>query len=80
VALRSSDSLLIGTAWMEGSLLCNHFPAIRMARRSCGYLLFRNPNGTPEQQNEYVEVSAGGILYFSVLPRDQASGPDVPSE
>lgn len=68
VALRSSDSLLIGTAWMEGSLLCNHFPAIRMARRSCGYLLFRNPTGTAERQNEYVEVSAGGILYFSVLP------------
>jgi adenylate cyclase len=67
VAFRSPVSLLTGTAWVEGGMLCYQFSAVTLSRKSCGYL-FRNPSGTHDEQNEYVQVGLLDILYFSVKP------------
>ncbi len=67
VAFRDPDTLLTGTAWVEGGMLCYQFSAVALSRKSCGYL-FRNPSGTHDEQNEYVQVGLLDILYFSVKP------------
>ncbi len=67
VAFRSPVSLLTGTAWVEGGMLCYQFSAVALSRKSCGYV-FRNPVGTPDEQNEYVQVGVADVLYFSVKP------------
>ena len=67
VGFRNPVSLLTGTAWVEGGMLCYQFPAAPLSRKACGYL-FRNPGGTPEEQNEYVQVGVADVLYFSLKP------------
>ena len=67
VAFRGFDSLVVGTAWVEGGMLCFDFPALGVARGSCSYL-YRNPKGTPEEQNEFIRLGLSQILTFSVKP------------
>lgn len=67
VAFRGSDSLVVGTAWVEDGMLCIDIPALGVARESCSYL-YHNPKGTPEEQNEYVRLGLYEILTFSVRP------------
>jgi len=67
VAFRDPTSLLAGTVWVEGAMLCYQYPAVALGRKSCSHL-FRNPTGTAANNNEYVRVSVGGVLYFSVQP------------
>ncbi|MDP6342884.1 MAG: tetratricopeptide repeat protein [Alphaproteobacteria bacterium] len=67
VAFRSDVSLLTGTVWIEGGMLCTHFPATLVDRKACSYI-FRNPIGTAEAGNEYIKVGLGSVLYFSAKP------------
>ncbi len=67
VAFRNNVSLMTGTAWIEGGMLCVHFPATLVSRKSCSYV-FRNPEGAPETGDEYVQVGVGNVLYFSATP------------
>ena len=67
VVYRSERSFIIGTATVEQDQLCLRFEANIGGRKDCGYV-YRNPEGTAEQQNEYVYVSATGLRYFSVIP------------
>lgn len=73
VAFRGHASLLTGSFHLEGNLLCVKFPGTLLGREDCGYV-YRNPDGTPEERNEYVRVSIGDIYYFSVSAnRESAS-------
>ncbi len=67
---RGSENQSVGTATRDGDLLCLQTPGLFMGRRYCGPL-YRNPNGTPEKQDEYSFVSASGIRRFT----DQAMRP-----
>jgi hypothetical protein len=42
-------------------------PAAVLGRRDCGYV-YRNPQGTPQEHNEYVRVALRAIYHFSMKP------------
>ncbi len=65
IAFRSGYSLITGTAREDDDRLCMHFPARGDPDEYCAYL-FRNPQGTPEKQNEYVLLGNTQILQFSL--------------
>lgn len=67
VVFKGSNSLLAGTAYVESDMLCIRFPARGLDRKQCSYL-FRNPEGTRENQNEYVMAADTMILSFSIKP------------
>ncbi len=67
VAFRGSDSLLTGSARVEGDRLCLRFPALAGGQELCNYL-FRNPEGNPAQQNKYALVGPQGIFNFTIEP------------
>ncbi len=54
-----------GKASVEGDRLCYEIPAILLGRRFCG-VVYRNPDGTPEERNEYVAVDVFDVHYFSL--------------
>ncbi len=68
VAFRGRASLLTGTVRLDADLLCIEFPGALLGREECGYI-YLNPDGSAEQQSEYVRVALGDIYYFSVKPR-----------
>jgi len=67
VAYRGRASLLTGTYRLSGNLLCVEYPGTLLGREDCGHV-YRNPEGTTQQHNEFVRVSIGDIYYFSVSP------------
>jgi adenylate cyclase len=64
---RGQNHQMVGTASRDGDLLCLQSPSLFMGRRYCG-LLYRNPTGTPEKQDEYSFVSAIGVGRFTTRP------------
>ncbi len=56
---------LKGTASVEGDMLCYRFPETLMGRKLCGPV-YRNPDGTPEDRNEYVAADVFDVHDFSV--------------
>ncbi len=67
VALRSRGMLLTGAVQIDGDLLCIEIPGAVLGRRDCGYV-YRNPQGTPQEHNEYVRVGLRAVYHFSVAP------------
>jgi adenylate cyclase len=65
VVFKGFNSLLTGKATVEGDRLCIRFPSRNLGRKQCSHL-YRNPEGTPEEQNEYVMVADTLILKFSI--------------
>ena len=65
VAYRDPSHYLSGFASVEGGMICQKYSAFLMGRKHCSYL-YRNPDGTPEERNEYIIVSVFRIAYFSV--------------
>jgi tetratricopeptide (TPR) repeat protein len=64
---RHPTSTVTGTFWVEGDRLCGQSPELIKGRTYCN-LLYRNPPGRPEDQNEYVRVHIYSVYYFSVQP------------
>jgi TolB-like protein/class 3 adenylate cyclase/cytochrome c-type biogenesis protein CcmH/NrfG len=56
---------LKGTASVEGDMLCYRFPETLMGRKLCGPV-YKNPDGTPDDRNEYVAADVFDVHYFSV--------------
>ena len=65
IAFRNSTSLLVGKSWIDSDRLCVRFRTSMQGRDDCGYV-YRNPNGSAAEQNEYVRVALGSIYYFSL--------------
>jgi len=57
--------MLVGNAWIEGDQFCVRFSADLLGRDDCGSV-YRNPNGTADERNEYVRVALGNLYYFSL--------------
>jgi tetratricopeptide (TPR) repeat protein len=55
-----------GTSWIEGDMLCNQWQVHVFARKHC-MTVFRTPGGTPENKDEYLEISDFGPFSFSPL-------------
>jgi adenylate cyclase len=64
---REPSFVATGRAWVEDDMLCKETEMILMGRKFCGYL-YQNPDGTPEERDEYVYVSPFDVTYFSVKP------------
>lgn len=56
-----------GTSRLEADRLYNRYEELAMGREAQVYL-YRNPDGTPEGQNDYVMANPWGIHYFTVTP------------
>ena len=65
-AYRDLESLVTGSASVEGNALCQRSESVLMDRKHCG-IVYRNPDGTPELKDEYVYASPNGIFRFSVM-------------
>jgi adenylate cyclase len=64
---RGPDYQLVGTVSRIGDMLCLQSPAVLLERQLCGPI-FRNPSGTPEQQDEYTYPNAYALKQFSATP------------
>ncbi|MDJ0957889.1 MAG: winged helix-turn-helix domain-containing protein [Arenicellales bacterium] len=65
IAFRNDTSMLVGTAWVENDMFCVKYRTSMQGREDCGYV-YRNPDGTRDEQNEYVRLALGNIYYFTV--------------
>ena len=61
-------TLMSGATHVQGDMLCMRFESIGMGRVRCGYV-YRNPDGTSEEANEFTFVDPGWILHFSIKDR-----------
>ena len=61
----SPTTLMSGTTHVQSDMLCVRYEIISMGRVRCGYV-YRNPEGTPAESNEFTFVEPGWILHFSV--------------
>ena len=61
--------LVLGTDrskyWIEGDMLCTK----KWKLLSGCYPVFRNPEGTPERNDEYLLIHGAGFLAFNTIPR-----------
>ena len=53
-----------GTVSVEENSLCYDIPGLPLSRRFCGRV-YRNPDGTPDERNEYVLVDMFDVHQFS---------------
>ena len=66
VAFKNDSSLMVGTARIKQDMFCVNFPSNILGRDDCGYV-YRNQNGSHDQENEYIWAATGAIYYFSVI-------------
>lgn len=65
IAYRSANSLNIGKAFIEDGMLCTQSKTSRLGRKQCGFI-YRNPDGTSKENNEYVYVNLFSLMKFGV--------------
>ena len=65
IAYRSANSLNIGKAFIEDGMLCTQSKTSRLGRKQCGFI-YRNPDGTSKENNEYVYVNIFSLMKFGV--------------
>jgi adenylate cyclase len=53
-----------GTVSIDSDRLCYQIPALILGRKFCGYV-YKNPQGTPENNNEYIAVDVFDVHHFS---------------
>jgi tetratricopeptide (TPR) repeat protein len=56
----------IGKAWLEGDLACEQWDKLLDGLKSC-YHIYRNPEGTPEEYNEFLAMTDFAIIPFSPI-------------
>ena len=74
-----SAYMLEGTVSVDGDMLCYRYEEFLLGRRYCGYV-FRNPEGSHQEQNAYVDVNAIVIDYFTVGPERRAKSDSFSEE
>ena len=65
IAFRNHNTLLVGKAWTNQDMFCVKYPSNMRGQDDCGNV-FHNPDGNPENQNQYIWAAAGAIYYFSI--------------
>jgi TolB-like protein len=64
-AYRSVNSFIIGSASVQDDMLCLKSEYL-MGRKGCGYV-YRNPNGSFAEKDEYIYVAPTVVMLFSTL-------------
>lgn len=62
---RTAKEHLTGTVTVEDDRYCQKFPAVLLGRKYCGYV-YRNPEGTPDHGDAYVDVDVFDLLSFGL--------------
>ena len=60
-----STYVLIGNVSVEGNRLCYQYGQFLVGRKYCGHV-YRNPEGTQRERNEFVDVNPISTDFFSV--------------
>ncbi len=63
-AYRDPRYLLSGETWVERDTICYHFSGTNIGRERC-HPIYRNPKGSPDAKNEYIQVGLISIHFFS---------------
>ena len=62
--IRNGDDSDTGRSWIENDMVCDQWDNLYEGLRDC-WPVFRNPEGRPEKNDEYLGVSDYGIYPFS---------------
>jgi tetratricopeptide (TPR) repeat protein len=62
--IRNGDDSDMGKSWIENDMLCDQWDNLYEGLKDC-WPVFRNPEGTPEKNDEYLGVPDYGIYPFS---------------
>ncbi len=65
MAYRSANSFFTGEAFIDAEMLCLRSEVSVLGRNQCGFI-YRNPQGSPENNDEYVYINAYSLMKFSV--------------
>jgi adenylate cyclase len=65
-AYRDNLAIVTGEYSIDGDRLCQISANFVMGRRQCGYI-YLNPEGTLENNNEYIYVNTYSVMKFSVI-------------
>ena len=66
IAYRSPASLLTGIVEVRGDMLCRQFEGYLLDQKLCGHV-YRNPDGSRENNNEYISVMPDSLKFFSIM-------------
>ena len=61
---RSGSPPDVGRVWVEGDMFCFQWNVFYDGKKCC-CTVFRNPEGTSEKKNEYIDVCDGNITAWS---------------
>jgi tetratricopeptide (TPR) repeat protein len=62
--IRDGDKSDTGKSWIEENMLCDQWDNLLESLRDC-WVIYRNPEGTPEMNDEYLGAPGYGIYPFS---------------
>jgi adenylate cyclase len=63
-AIRSGDDSYTGKSWVEDDMLCDQWDNLYEGLKDC-WAIYRNPEGTPENSDEYIGAPGYGLYLFS---------------
>ena len=64
--VRDGDSTDSGKSWIEEDMLCDQWDNLYESLKDC-WVVYRNPEGTPEKNDEYLGAPGYGIYPFSLV-------------
>ena len=64
--LRDGDKADTGKSWIEENMLCDQWDNLYEGLKDC-WVVYRNPEGTPENNDEYLGAPGYGIYPFSLV-------------
>jgi len=63
--IRNSDKYDTGKSWIEEDMLCDQWDKLYESLKDC-WVVYRNPEGTPENKDVYLGAPGYGIFPFSL--------------
>jgi adenylate cyclase len=64
--IRDGDNADTGKVWIEEDMLCDQWDNLYESLKDC-WVVYRNPEGTPEKSDEYFGAPGHGIYPFSLV-------------
>jgi hypothetical protein len=64
--IRDGDNSDTGKSWIEEDMLCDQWEKLYETLEDC-WVIYRNPEGTPENNDEYLGVPGYGVYPFSLI-------------
>ena len=65
-SIRDGDASDSGRSWIEEDMLCDQWSHFYEGLRDC-WVVYRNPEGTPEKKDEYLGAPGYGVYPFSKI-------------